>query len=131
MKVSIVETRFDNERLLLEILSHLDKKIHVHLSRSHKDLQDQVTAYPEKSPDLIILGHHLPDLDANKELTRIRTDWRFDSTPVCVISEYPSASMQSLWRSIGAIECLQSQLKASELRAQLQKIMSDIGRISP
>jgi hypothetical protein len=39
--------------------------------------------------------------------------------------------MQSLWRNMGAIECLQLQAKASELRAQLRKIMSDIGRITP
>lgn len=77
----------------------------------------------ETRPDLILLDLHLPDLEADGVLDRLRADPATMDIPVIIISADATRAAQARLRAAGANEYLTKPLDLDEFLATVERML--------
>jgi len=123
IRVAIVETSYPKQRLLLEVLSQYNKKLELMIGRSCARILDVLAESPQKVPDYLILGHHLPFLDAKKELAAFMSDTRVSGVRICIISDDRYISADPDLQQLGIHHYLSWNGRPSDLKRQLSALI--------
>lgn len=109
--------------LMAEILSQLDRSLLISSIRNANQIQKKLEKiYEGGMPDLIIIGHHPPDLNAMQIVPYIKGDSRFDGIPLYVMGDHPAVD-DSYWLQSGVTRYLQFFERASLLKSALSSIL--------
>jgi CheY-like chemotaxis protein len=82
-------------------------------------------------PDLILLDVHLPDLDGEEVLRRLKGDDRTADIPVIMLSTEATTRQESRFRQAGATAFLTKPIRVMELLVAVDEALSTVQREAP
>lgn len=88
------------------------------------------TALDAATPDLLMLDMHLPDMNGLQILNQLRSQSRFQSLPILVISSDLSEDLTTASLERGATEFVYKPIRHDELDIRLRHILDHRSRIS-
>jgi CheY-like chemotaxis protein len=88
---------------------------------------DGLARIDEEQPDLVLLDLHLPDIDGDEVLRRLRTDARTADLPVVVLSADTTPARIQALRDEGAADYLTKPLELARLRDVVTRLARPAG----
>lgn len=85
--------------------------------------QDALTIAAEKTPDLILLDIHLPDIDGYEVCTQLRSRRRTQHTPIIFLTERRERRDRLTGLELGAIDYLTKPFDIQEIRYRVRNIL--------
>lgn len=90
-----------------------------------KDGMDALQVLQDVSPDIILTDIEMPRMDGFELVRNLRSDTRFDQTPIIVISSRTAEKHQSLAKELGVDYFLGKPVQDEVLSAQIQHFLKE------
>jgi PAS domain S-box-containing protein len=124
VSVLYIEDNLSNLRVVERVMS---RRPHMKLTAAMQGRVGLDLAYAHP-PDLVLLDLHLPDIDGNEVLQRLRGDSRTSGIPVIVISADATQTQVSRLKAAGAHEYLTKPFDIQQLLATMDKTLEASAR---
>ena len=123
--IFLAEDDIDDQELLIEAFSHLDKNISVKAVNNGKKALSFLESLPAgKVPCLIILDYNMPELNGADILKALKTDSRYDSIPKIIWSTSGSETYKRICLELGACEYIIKPSSFQELKDVARHMLS-------